>query len=650
MNSTSNSNAVDDVTISALQPATLQEGLSVDSNSEGSTAIVREPTGGDVGSSSKLAASACWTLASCRGVGTSSVRSLLASPVKAGAACKLNDVCDAAAQYAKGNSVGDLCPVNTTTNVGVCPDVYAGGVASTPLCSPGDMCASSATTSAPCAIIQSTDESGTLSNYGCPYFPAGATCSQFTGECAEAYECNARMSENEADFGISTTVGVCVTPIAAGSACTAGYDLCSGSSSFEGSYCASGTCPVARPGSSCSAPDVCSAGLPSAGTTTCGASDPSNFCPRVVTNGGCFAGDFCTGQQVCNAVGTAAGTCITPASAGTACTQGVAMCITGAESIGGLELPISEVCSSNKCPFATAEGECFYGDYCSDGSSAGSACSGAAATGALGSCAVLATGSTCYAGDECQNQQCNAVGTAAGTCVDLTAAGAACTASDLCLPFGGACPSTMKCPYVDAGRLCNGSDLCSSGLATATTCPADNGMCPKLISGAACTATDYCVYGAFCIGALADGSASGICTPFVKASAARYSTSAVVPAVTSVAKLSMYSNADAFNTTEKTRFINVLESNIYTKIHALVNVTITKVTSGSAVVDNTVAFTSSDSSAAAAGRSALFQILSAGDTSIFGSSFALASGASAVTPGIWTLVMALVVSVVSLSM
>ena len=69
------------------------------------------------------------------------------------------------------------------------------------------------------------------------------------------------------------------------------------------------------------------------------------------------------------------------------------------------------------------------------------------------------------------------------------------------------------------------------------------------------------------------------------------------------------------------QFINVLESNIYAKINALVNVTITQVTSGSAVVENTVAFTSSDSSAAAAGRSALFQTLSAGDTTIFGSSF-----------------------------
>lgn len=171
------------------------------------------------------------------------------------------------------------------------------------------MCASSATASAPCAIIQSTDdESGTISNYGCPYFPAGATCSQFTGviqllhdcnacinileccmkpaylpacllccaskavqdqtcctrpydvwrhadnqpeilfqcnivhlfitsshhdswldhcwyagECADSYECNARMTESEGALGISTTVGVCVTPIAAGSACTAGY-------------------------------------------------------------------------------------------------------------------------------------------------------------------------------------------------------------------------------------------------------------------------------------------------------------------------------------------------------------------------------------------------------------------------------------------
>ena len=69
------------------------------------------------------------------------------------------------------------------------------------------------------------------------------------------------------------------------------------------------------------------------------------------------------------------------------------------------------------------------------------------------------------------------------------------------------------------------------------------------------------------------------------------------------------------------QFVTVLEANIFAKINALVNVTITKVTTGSAIVENTVAFTSSDSASAAAGRSALFQTLQSGDTTIFGTTF-----------------------------
>ena len=51
-----------------------------------------------------------------------------------------------------------------------------------------DLCATSATTSAPCAkLTDSRSEdvnAGTYTNdegYGCPEFPAGASCSQFTG-------------------------------------------------------------------------------------------------------------------------------------------------------------------------------------------------------------------------------------------------------------------------------------------------------------------------------------------------------------------------------------------------------------------------------------------------------------------------------------
>lgn len=68
--------------------------------------------------------------------------------------------------------------------------------------------------------------------------------------------------------------------------------------------------------------------------------------------------------------------------------------------------------------------------------------------------------------------------------------------------------------------------------------------------------------------------------------------------------------------------MRVLEANIFSKINALVNVTITKVVAGSISVTNSAAFTSSDSAAALAGQSALADVLSSGDvSSIFGTTF-----------------------------
>lgn len=64
-----------------------------------------------------------------------------------------------------------------------------------------------------------------------------------------------------------------------------------------------------------------------------------------------------------------------------------------------------------------------------------------------------------------------------------------------------------------------------------------------------------------------------------------------------------------------------LEANIFAKISAIVNVTITKVVLGSVSVTNSVAFTSADTDEAIAGQSALAATLSSGDTTIFGTSF-----------------------------
>lgn len=69
------------------------------------------------------------------------------------------------------------------------------------------------------------------------------------------------------------------------------------------------------------------------------------------------------------------------------------------------------------------------------------------------------------------------------------------------------------------------------------------------------------------------------------------------------------------------QFIATLQAAILAKISAVVNVTISKVESGSAIVYNSVAFTSADSAAALADRTALYTDLTAGDVSLFGSSF-----------------------------
>lgn len=70
------------------------------------------------------------------------------------------------------------------------------------------------------------------------------------------------------------------------------------------------------------------------------------------------------------------------------------------------------------------------------------------------------------------------------------------------------------------------------------------------------------------------------------------------------------------------QFVETLETNIFAKIDALVNVTVTKVVLGSISVSNTVAFTGADSQAALAGQGALAAVLQSGDvSSIFGSSF-----------------------------
>ena len=64
-----------------------------------------------------------------------------------------------------------------------------------------------------------------------------------------------------------------------------------------------------------------------------------------------------------------------------------------------------------------------------------------------------------------------------------------------------------------------------------------------------------------------------------------------------------------------------MEANIFAKINAIVNVTVTKVVLGSISVTNTVAFTSGNTADALAGQRALVTTLSSGDTTVFGTTF-----------------------------
>ncbi|KAL0027428.1 hypothetical protein WJX77_000156 [Trebouxia sp. C0004] len=106
------------------------------------------------------------------------------------------------------------------------------------------------------------------------------------------------------------------------------------------------------------------------------------------------------------------------------------------------------------------------------------------------------------------------------------------------------------------------------------------------------------------------------------ATASKFSTADSVPAVSAVAFLTAYSNINAFNASEKARFVKILETNAYIKTNAITNVTIDKVIMGSINVAHTFAFTAADSTAAVAGQSSLAEVLKSGDAaSIFGTSF-----------------------------
>ncbi|DBB03259.1 TPA: hypothetical protein ACH3X3_010655 [Trebouxia sp. C0006] len=264
---------------------------------------------------------------------------------------------------------------------------------------------------------------------------------------------------------------------------------------------------------------------------------------------------------------TLTGVCVTPKAAGAVCTVGYDVCSSGVAGQG-------VDCLNYQCPLLQADAVCYAGDLCSG-----------------------------YDG-----QGCNAVGTAAGTCVNTTSAGQPCEASyDLCSsgePGGAPCPPSE---YTDGNS--------------------DYQNCPALETGIDCTATDTCVFGATCV--------SGICTPFVKAGQTLpstpesplasptdddqpFSTAATVPAIFSTATLSAFTSVAAFNKTQQQLFVATVQGTIFTDLFAVVSVIITAVfPAGSVQVNNTIAFTAADYTAAVAGQAAVAAVLSTGDSSVF---------------------------------
>ena len=81
------------------------------------------------------------------------------------------------------------------------------------------------------------------------------------------------------------------------------------------------------------------------------------------------------------------------------------------------------------------------------------------------------------------------------------------------------------------------------------------------------------------------------------------------------------------------QFINTLQANIFANLRVVSNVTINSVVKGSVVVDNTIALTGADSSAAVAAQTQLVALLQSRDgvSSVYGSDYGTVTVASVQT-------------------
>lgn len=109
----------------------------------------------------------------------------------------------------------------------------------------------------------------------------------------------------------------------------------------------------------------------------------------------------------------------------------------------------------------------------------------------------------------------------------------------------------------------------------------------------------------------------------------KFSTAAVVPAITSVATLDKFLYLADFTTTQQNLFTSTIEANILQVQNVLANCTVTKVVQGSVVVSNTIAFPGADVTLAQKARDSVYAALASNSpaslASYFGNNFGTVS-------------------------
>jgi hypothetical protein len=348
---------------------------------------------------------------------------------------------------------------------GTCTD-FAQGSAGTPACALPFACNGS---SATCPTSCAGDADCIATDYctGGACVPARASSTSCTedrqcanGNCSIAGICSGSSANGTACTAADQCeTGYCASGVCCNSACTAGpCQACNVSGSV-------GTCekvPVTSPGSPSCAPYACN-GSSTACPTTCTQDtqcSPADHCSA----GSCVAkqamGTTCTADDQCSSASCTSGICVGLQMSGTICT------------------------AADQCSL----------DYCVSGICCNTACPGACATCATGSCG--AAPATSPGSPSCAPYVCDGADT---TCPTICSADANCIAGDYCsgnacIPAqanGGACTEDRQC----SSGNCSQAGICSGGMAR----------------GATCTTGDQCVTGLCVDGFCCNTACTGQC-------------------------------------------------------------------------------------------------------------------------------------------